>query len=123
MERDILIGIDLIEVDRIERASKRWKEHFLTRIYTEEELKSCGRSYPSLAARFAVKEAVAKALGLGIGKVHWKEIETLQDETGRPFVNLSGKAKERAEELGIKRWAVSLSHTRSMAIAVVIGWV
>jgi len=70
-----------------------------------------------------VKEAVAKALGLGIGKVHWKEIETLQDETGRPFVNLSGKAKERAEELGIKRWAVSLSHTRSMAIAVVIGWV
>ena len=117
-----MIGVDLIEVERIKQASRRWKERFLGRIYTRRELALYGRSYPSLAARFAVKEAVTKALGTGIGQVAWREIETLEDETGRPLVQLSGKARERAEELGVRKWSVSLSHTRNMAIAVVIGW-
>lgn len=121
MEQEILIGIDLIEVERIKQASRRWKERFLRRIYTGRELALCGRSYPSLAARFAVKEAVAKALGTGIGQISWREIETIEDVTGRPLVKLSGRARERAEELGIKSWAVSLSHTRNMAIAVVVA--
>jgi len=121
MAQELLIGIDLIEVKRIEKAYRRWRERFLQRVYTEEEIESCGGHLPSLAARFAIKEAVAKALGLGIGEISWREIETLRDPQGKPLLRLSGKAQARAEEMGVRKWAISLSHTREAAIAIAIG--
>jgi holo-[acyl-carrier protein] synthase len=74
----------------------------------------------SLAGRYAAKEAVAKALGCGIGDVEWKEIEVLGDEQRAPVLYLHGKAAQKAEELGLTTWSVSLSHSQSHAVAVVV---
>ena len=110
----IFHGVDLIEIGRIERALKRWGEKFLSRIYREEEV---GR-VEELAARFAAKEATIKALGM---RVPFRDIEVRNDRRGKPFIMLHGKALRRAKELGIRRWEISLSHSRELAIASVIG--
>jgi len=115
------IGVDIIELSRIEEAVANWGERFLNRIYTDAELKLCHRNPSSLAARFAGKEAVMKLLGTGVRGVNWKEIETLSHPSGKPLVNLYGRAKVVAEKLGLKEIAVSLSHSREYAIAMVIG--
>ena len=70
---------------------------------------------------FAAKEAIAKALGTGIGEIHWKDIEILQKENGEPVVNLHAKAKQKEKELGITIWALSISHSRNLAIAFVVA--
>ncbi len=118
----LLVGVDFIEIARMERACRRWGERFRTRVFTPAELELCSGELPCLAARFAAKEAVAKALGTGIGPISWREIEVLRDGCGRPFLKLSGKAMARAEELRVKGWSVSLAHSRTMAIAFVVGW-
>ena len=114
-------GIDLIEIERVERAIQRHGERFLQRVFTPTELAEAGGSPASLAARFAAKEAAAKALGTGIGPVSWLEIEVLRTCDQPPTLRLSGAAAQRAAELGLTEWAVSLSHTRELAIASVVA--
>jgi len=114
-------GVDLIEIARIEEAISRHGEHFLKRVYTSAELELCGKRFESLAGRFAVKEAVAKALGCGIGDVTWKEIEVLMDEQNAPILHLHGNAKQKSSELGLTAWSVSVSHSQSHALAFVVA--
>lgn len=115
------IGVDIIEVERIESVIKQWGERFLNRIYTEAELKICEGRISSLAVRFAAKEAVMKVLGTGTIGVGWKEIEILPDSLGKPLVQLHGRAKNKAEELNLKELSVSVSDTKQYAIATAIG--
>jgi holo-[acyl-carrier protein] synthase len=114
-------GIDLIEIARIEEVVSRHGKHYLERIYTPAELEQCGRRAESLAGRFAAKEAVAKALGSGIGDVSWKEIEVLGDEQNAPILTLHGTAEKRAKELGLETWSVSISHSQSHSVAFVVA--
>lgn len=114
-------GVDLIEIERIERTIQRHGERFLQRVFTPTELAEAGDSPASLAARFAAKEATAKALGTGIGAVSWLDIEVLRACDQPPTLHLSGAAARHAAELGLTVWVVSLSHTRELAIASVIG--
>jgi holo-[acyl-carrier protein] synthase len=116
-------GVDLIEISRIDEVVARHGKHYLERVYTPAELKHCGGRAESLAGRFAAKEAVAKALGCGIGEVTWKEIEILGDDQNAPVLNLNGNAASKAKELGLVTWSVSISHSQShsVAVAVVIG--
>jgi holo-[acyl-carrier protein] synthase len=114
-------GVDIIEVSRIDGAILRHGDRFFQRFFTLRELiESEGRT-PALAARFAAKEAVAKALGSGIGDVGWKEIEVVRDTRRGPQLLLHGAAGRLAAELGLSHWSVSLSHTHEHAIAVVVA--
>ena len=115
------IGIDIIEIARVEKAIAHWGESFLSRIYTELELKLCRKKPSSLAARFAGKEAVIKALGPQSKGISWREIEILSNPGGKPSVHLYGKAQNQAKELGLESLAISLSHSKEYAIASVIG--
>ena len=114
-------GVDLIEIARIEEVVSRHGKHYLERIYTPAELEQCGRRAESLAGRFAAKEAVAKALGTGIGNITWKEIEVLGYEQNAPVLTLYGLAEQKAKELGLKIWSVSISHSQSHSVAVVVA--
>jgi holo-[acyl-carrier protein] synthase len=114
-------GVDLIEISRIEEVIVRHGKHYLERIYTPAELDQCGRRAESLAGRFAAKEAVAKALGCGIGDVGWREIEVLGDESNAPKLTLHGDALKLANELGLSTWSVSISHSRSHSVAFVVA--
>ena len=114
-------GVDLIEISRIEEVIARHGKRYLERIYTPAELEQCGKSSESLAGRFAAKEAVAKALGTGIGDVTWKDIEILGDEQHVPTLALYGAADQKAKELGLQNWSVSISHSMSHAMAVVVA--
>lgn len=113
------IGIDIIEIGRIQRAMDRWGKRFLHRIYTEPELRLCRQKPPALAVRFAGKEAVMKALGTGIRGISWREIEILAEPSGKPLVHLYGKAQVKAKGLGLDTLAISLSHSREYAVAFV----
>ncbi len=114
-------GIDLIEISRIEEVIARHGKRYLERIYTAAELEQLGRDAESLAGRFAAKEAVAKALGCGIGKIGWKEIEVLGDEQNAPGLTLYGAAAQKSKELGLQTWSVSISHSMSHVVAVAVG--
>ena len=113
-------GVDLIAVARIEGVIARHGEGFLARVFTPAERAACCDRAESLAARWAAKEAVAKALGTGIGDVCWQDIEVLQDENRRPHLHLSGRAAVLAEEQGLRQWAVSLAHDGGLALAFVV---
>jgi len=115
------IGIDIIEITRIEKAISCWGDGFLHRVYTEPELKLYHDKPWSLAARFAGKEAVIKALGPQTKGISWKEIEILSDPGGKPSVRLYGKARNRADSLGLDKLNISLSHSKEYAIAFVAG--
>jgi holo-[acyl-carrier protein] synthase len=112
-------GVDLIEIERIKDSIDKFGERFLKRIYTSRELSLFGANVGSLAARWAAKEAVAKALGCGIGPVEWTEIEILHGNNKEPVLFLHEKAAKLAEEQGLKEWSLSLSHTHEHAIAFV----
>jgi holo-[acyl-carrier protein] synthase len=114
-------GIDLIEVSRVEAVVARHGERFLSRVFTPSELDICAGRLESLAARFAAKEAVAKALGCGIGPVTWQEIEVIGDEQNAPRLRLHGAAQDLAGKLGLEAWSLSLSHTREYAAAVAVA--
>jgi holo-[acyl-carrier protein] synthase len=114
----LVTGIDLIEIERIQAAAARHGARFLERIFTEKELAEAGENVASLAARFAAKEAVAKALGCGIGPVHWQEIEICRDAARRPELHLHGAAEQLSADLGLVTWSISLSHNQTMAVAV-----
>ena len=115
------IGIDIIEIARIERAINRWGESFLQRVYTEPELRLCRKKPSPLATRFAGKEAVMKALGTGTKGISWREIEILAEPSGKPSVHLHGKAQDKADGLGLDKLAISLSDSKEYAIAFVVG--
>jgi holo-[acyl-carrier protein] synthase len=121
LKTHIRTGVDLIQVQRIVALLDKYGERFARRVFSDRELSACGQRTDRLAARFAAKEAVSKALGTGIGRVGWREIEIVNDAAGRPTLELSGRAAELAAELGLREWSVSLSHTQEQAIAFVIA--
>lgn len=116
------IGIDIIEIERIQKAVEKYGESFLKKVFTEKELKYCRNrrvlKYPELAVRFAAKEAYAKAIGTGIAGfgrpnsgVKWTDIEVTNDSYGKPLLSIKGKISEKVQ--------VSLSHSRDYAVASV----
>jgi holo-[acyl-carrier protein] synthase len=114
------IGVDLIEIERIEKLFERYGNKFMKRIYSDHEIDYCSKKKDkgSYAARFAAKEAVFKATGLGLGKgMSWKDIEVVNDEKGKPDVRLYGRT---AELLIDKKIYISLSHSKDAAIAMVV---
>lgn len=118
------IGVDIIEVPRVERVVARWGDAFLGRVFTDAERRHAGPSpwtVQRLAGRFAAKEAVMKALGLGRRSMTWREIEIGTDTLGKPIVRLSGRAAAAAQRLGAGAWLVSISHTRRLAVAQVVA--
>jgi len=115
------IGVDIVEIERVESAVSRGRERFLRRIYTETELKTCQDRLASLASRFAAKEAVMKVLGTGEIGIAWREIEIITGDDGRPSVRLYGQALNKATKLNLKEVSVSLSDSKEYAIAVAIG--
>jgi holo-[acyl-carrier protein] synthase len=121
MDGSVQCGIDLVEVSRIREVAERFGERFLRRVWTERELTICRERYPELAARFAGKEATMKALGTGVVGIGWKEIEILPDARGKPLVFLHGKAKARAAMLQLNTWAISLTHSKDLACAMVVA--
>ena len=116
------IGVDIAEIERIAKSAE--SEAFQRKVFTPAELKSCGEiknSAECLAGKFAAKEAFMKALGAGIRqKVWFAQIEVLNDESGKPYINVSGEAETRLQESGEKHVHVSISHSGGMAVAVVI---
>lgn len=114
-------GVDIVEVGRIARAMERHGSRFEARFFTEQELAYCNGRAERLAGRFAVKEAVAKALGTGIGDVSWTEIEVMCDGRGRPELVLHGRARTLADERGLNTWSISLSHTEQYAVGFAVA--
>jgi holo-[acyl-carrier protein] synthase len=121
-------GVDLAEVDRIQAALEdpRTGKRFRERVYTEQEIAYCEKKqrgkYESYAGRFAAKEAVMKALGRGWGeKVRWLDIEVARTRSGKPEILLHDKTARLAEELGIRRWALSITHTKGHGLAFVVA--
>lgn len=124
MARIIGLGIDLVDIDRVSRLLGKGTE-FIQRICTEQEWEYCSRfqdPVPSIAARFAAKEAVSKALGTGIGSCcAFREVEVVILESGAPTLHLSGSAEKTARDLGVTSWSLSLTHSRLSAAAVVVA--
>ena len=114
-------GIDLVEVARLNTLNESVHKRFLKRVFTPLELQQTAEEDQRLAGRFAAKEAAAKALGTGIGPVSFQEIEVGLSENGQPYLNLSGRAREFADKLGLRDWVVSITYTPVYAMAVVIG--
>ncbi|MCC7021685.1 MAG: holo-ACP synthase [Thermomicrobiales bacterium] len=117
----IVTGVDIIEIARIERALADFGDRFLRRVYTERERERYATRVAELAARFAAKEATSKALGTGIRGMHWREMEILSNRRGKPILVLHGGAAERAALLGLVAFDVSLTHSRTDAMAFVVG--
>lgn len=118
-------GVDLAEVQRVRRSVERFGDRFLERVFTRAELEYAGdgpRRDEHLAARFAAKEAVFKALGTGWAQgVSWTDIEVVRKASGRPVLVLHGRAREMAEAIGVRTWHLSLTHTGTMAMASVFA--
>ena len=117
----LVTGIDIIEIGRIRRVAETYGQRFIGRIYTDREAAYCRGRAPQLAARFAAKEAVMKALGTGVRGVRWRDVEVVRRRGQAPTIRLHGTALARAELLGIDHLAVSLSHSREYAVASVVG--
>ena len=114
-------GVDIIEIARIEASLAKFGDRFLQRVYTPLEVAYCRGRASELAARFAGKEAVMKALGTGARGIAWREIEILPNHRGKPLVYLHGKAQARAQRIALRGIDISLSHSRELAIAFVVG--
>ncbi len=114
-------GVDLVEIASLAQSIELGGEAFLQRVYTERELAFCRGRLPQLAARFAAKEAISKALGTGIRGVALREMEIHTERGGRPRVQLHGCAAARAAQLGLDHWTVSLTHRGALAIACVVS--
>jgi holo-[acyl-carrier protein] synthase len=121
MPTSLRTGIDLIEIERFTSVYQRYDQRLLRRLFTPTELAENEKNMASLAARFAAKEAVAKAFGTGIGRISWQDIEIRRGRSGEPVLHLHGAARKMAEEQNIHTWSLSLSHTQSHAIAIVVA--
>lgn len=115
------VGVDIIEISRVRSVLRRHPERFLERVFTPVEVAFCRGRLGELAARFAAKEAVMKALGTGVRGVAWRDIEVLPDNRGKPLVYLYGGGARRAREIGLGGLDVSLSHSQDFAVAMVVG--
>ena len=113
-------GVDIIEINRIAAVLERYGDRFLRRIYTAGELEYCRGRPSKLASRFAAKEATMKALGTGVRGVGWKDIEVIRAASGAPSILLHGRARNRAERLGVVEISVSMSDSRDNAVAFVV---
>lgn len=113
------VGVDIVEIGRIKEAVDHWGDGFLKRVYTNAELKLYRLKTPSLAARFAGKEAVIKALGSR--SIGLRDIEILSEPDGKPLLHLHGRAKKQAGNLGLDGLSISLSHCRDYAVAYATG--
>lgn len=117
----VAVGVDIIEIARIERTLADFGERFLRRVYTERERDRYRSRIPELAARFAAKEATSKALGTGIRGIRWREMEVLSNRRGKPVLVLHGGAADRAAALGLVAFDISLTHSRTEAMAFVVA--
>lgn len=118
---NVAVGVDIIEVDRIRKVYERHGERFLKRVFTDLEIAQCRGKVARLAGRFAVKEAISKALGTGLHGVAWREMEVAQLYSGRPSVRLHGNAKRRAEHLGLNAFDVSIADLAQFSIAIAVA--
>ena len=116
----IYTGVDLIEIGRIAAVRNNYPVRFLRKVFTDGEQRYARNRAPQLASRFAAKEAVMKALGTGVRGIPWKSIEVTRRRGGPPEITLHGRARERAEKMGVKRIALSLTHSREFAVASVV---
>ena len=118
------LGVDIAEVERIKAAIERHGKTFLGRVFTPQEIAYCDRfknKYERYAGRFAAKEAAMKALGTGWRRgVRWVDVEVVRESSGRPAMQLAGEAGKIAKSLGVKRIALSITHTETQALAQVI---
>jgi len=117
-------GVDLIEIERMRQAIERHGDRFLKRVFTPDELSQCRGRVESLAARFAAKEAAAKALQTGVWRqgIGWTDLEVARDEaSGAPCLRLHNAASQLAAAHGLSEWSISLSHDRTHAIAFVVA--
>lgn len=121
MEFKFAHGIDVIEIHRVADVLARHGDRFLQRVYTTDEIAHCRGRVAELAARFAAKEAVMKALGTGIRGVGWRDIEVLPNRRGKPLVFLYGRGAARAEAIHLRGLEVSMTHIKDLAIASVVG--
>ena len=117
----LAVGVDIIEISRIQTVLERHGDRFLRRVYTEGELVYADGRLSALAARWAAKEAAAKALGTGIGDVSFQEIEVVCDPRGKPDLVLHGEAAQLAARLSLSQFALSLSHADDYALAFVVA--
>jgi holo-[acyl-carrier protein] synthase len=115
------IGIDLVDIDRIQDVLERFPDRFRTRVLTDREQQYVGRKIERIAGRWAAKEAISKVLGLGVRGVGWREIEILPNRAGAPQVYLHDRAARRAEAMDLDEVSVSISHERKMAVAVAVA--
>jgi holo-[acyl-carrier protein] synthase len=115
------LGIDIVKIDRIRAAMDRFGERFSKRVLTDGERRYVRDRAETFAGRWAAKEAVSKVLGLGVRGIGWRDIEIQRLPTGQPSVRLDGRAAQRAEQLGMGRIAVSISHEAEYAVAIAFG--
>lgn len=121
LEKIVSIGTDLVSIDRIRGLIGKYGERFLERVYTKREVAESSLSPVHLSGRFAVKEAVLKAMGTGLsGQMSWKDIETIREGSGAPKVNLYGEAAKKVQGMGGIKVMVSISHERAFALAFVL---
>jgi holo-[acyl-carrier protein] synthase len=121
MATKFAVGIDIIEIDRVADVIARHGDKFLHRVFTDDEITHCRGRVQELAARFAAKEAVMKALGTGVRGVSWTDIEVLPNRRGKPLVFLYGRGAARAERIELRGLEISLTHSKEYAIASVVG--
>ncbi len=119
-------GVDVVEIERVERLVARYGARFLGRVFTEDEVRYSRGRAGELAVRFAAKEAVSKALGVGVRVlspqgIGWLDVETLNERSGQPYLRLHGRAADLAHEQRLTTWSVSLSHDGGLAIAFVVA--
>jgi holo-[acyl-carrier protein] synthase len=115
------VGVDAVEIPRIRDIYARFGERFLERVYTERERARYRGRINELAARFGAKEATSKVLGVGLKGMGWQDVEVMPDPRGKPLVTLYGRARERAAQLGLTEFAISITHTTDLAIVVVVA--
>ena len=115
------LGIDIIKVDRIRASIERFGERFANRVLTTAEQRYVRMRPETFAGRWAAKEAVSKVLGLGVRGIGWRDIEVERLPTGQPSVRLHGRAAARAEQLGMDRIALSITHESDYAVAIAFG--
>lgn len=117
----ILNGIDLVEIERFSQMDEKIMNRFIERVFTHAEIEESNRSFEYLAGRFAAKEAVVKALGTGIGAIHWQDVEILTNQDGAPILNLYNEAAAIADRLHVVSWGISISHTGQLAISQAVA--
>lgn len=114
-------GIDTIEISRLSEIKPEIRQRFISRVFTSKEIAQARDRNDVLSGLFAAKEAVSKALGTGIGRVAWRDIEIIHLISGQPTVHLHGHAKIVAEQIGLEDWSVSISHDRNKAVAMAVA--